>query len=335
MEEFFDSAQAHARSLGAEYTALWAAMRSASDGGRRVRPALAAEAYRVFGGTDEAVATQLGDAIELLHTAFVMHDDVIDHDLRRRGRLNVSGEFGRRARDAGARPASAVGYAQAAGILAGDLALVGAVVGFATVPAPPTTRDRLLSLAHTTIRITAAGELDDVHLGLGTSNPVVGESLAVAEHKTAAYSFCLPMQAGALLAGADDDQLAQIGELGRHLGIAFQLCDDLLGVFGDEAMTGKSTLSDLREGKMTALVAFAAGTPAWRTIEPHLGDAKLSRAAATVLRARLEACGARAFVEDLVDANLTQARALARTLGLDAVVERVTALATSNPGRAA
>ncbi|MDM7831316.1 polyprenyl synthetase family protein [Cellulomonas edaphi] len=335
MQRFFDDAQAHAAPLGAEYVALWTAMRSASDGGRRLRPALAVEAYRAHGGSDAHAAQRLGDGIELLHTAFVMHDDVIDHDLRRRGRPNVSGEFGSRARAEGADRTAAAGYGQAAGILAGDLALVGALVEIASVAVDTTTRDRLLALVHAAVRVSAAGELDDVYLGLGTRVASVDETLAVAEHKTAAYSFALPLQAGALLAGASPDQLDRLGELGRLLGIAFQLCDDLLGVFGDEAETGKSTLSDLREGKMTALVAYAARTPAWDSIRAQLGDPKLTAADAGTLRARLEACGARSFVESLVESHLQSARALAAAAGLDSVIERVSALAARDTGRAA
>ncbi|WP_233549743.1 polyprenyl synthetase family protein [Cellulomonas rhizosphaerae] len=335
MDEFFDAADEHARALGPEYVALWSAMRVASNGGRRVRPGLVSNAYRAFGGTDDPLANRVGDAIELLHTAFVIHDDVIDHDLRRRGRPNVNGEFLARAQDAGAAPEAAVGYGQAAGILAGDLALVGAFAALATIPADDRTRIRLMTLVHDAVRVTAAGELEDVHLGLGTRTATVDEAVAVAEHKTAAYSFALPLQAGALLAGASDEDLARLADLGRQLGIAFQLCDDLLGVFGDEDVTGKSTLSDLREGKLTALVAYAAQTTAWPSIEPHLGDPALTAAGAATLRARLEACGARAFVEGLVDEHLHAARALAHTVGLEAVVDRVTALAASDPGRAA
>ena len=114
------------RADGAESRALWEAMTDAADGGKRVRPDLLQATYEAFGGNRPEVARQVGDAIELLHTAFVMHDDVIDHDLSRRGRPNVSGAFEARGRAAGAGAARARRYGQAAGILAGDLALVGA-----------------------------------------------------------------------------------------------------------------------------------------------------------------------------------------------------------------
>ncbi|WP_051681531.1 polyprenyl synthetase family protein [Cellulomonas sp. HZM] len=335
MDDFLARGAAGTTHLGPENQALWTAMATTSGGGRRLRPRLLQETYRVLGGDDESAARHVGDALELLHAAFVVHDDVIDHDLRRRGRDNVAGEFVARATRAGAGPVAAAGYGQAAAVLAGDLELVGAVLAVADAPVSPAVRTRLLALLDDAVRVSAAGELQDVHLGLGTRVPSVAETIAVAEAKTAAYSFCLPLQAAGVMAGADDDTLGLLGELGRVLGIAFQLCDDLAGVFGDEVVTGKSALSDLREGKMTALVAHAASTPQWPTIEQHLGDPDLSCEDADVLRAALEACGARAFVEDLVDGHLDAARALAQEAGLDDVVDRVSGWGRRSPGRAA
>ncbi|WP_051274668.1 polyprenyl synthetase family protein [Cellulomonas sp. URHD0024] len=321
--EFF--ARGTERADGAESRALWEAMTDAADGGKRVRPDLLRATYEAFGGSRPEVAQQVGDAIELLHTAFVMHDDVIDHDLSRRGRPNVSGAFEARGRAAGAGAARAHRYGQAAGILAGDLALVGATRLVATADTDRWTVARLLDLLDETIRLTAGGELGDVRLGLHTDRPTLAEVLTVEEHKTAVYSFSLPLQAGALLAGAPDGVLPSLDRLGRLLGIAFQLQDDLLGTFGDEAVTGKSTVSDLREGTVTALVAHARTTAVWSTIAHHLGDPDLSDAAADAVRDALVRCGSRAFVEDLVDQHVHQALVLAREIGpVAGVVERLT-----------
>ncbi|GEL93717.1 polyprenyl synthetase family protein [Cellulomonas composti] len=307
----------HAPSAGdAELPALREAMAAACSGGRRLRPALVAAAYRAYGGTDPAPAAHVGEAVELLHGAFVMHDDVIDHDEVRRGRPNVVGTFARRARGAGAAGGPADDYARAAGILAGDLALVAAARGFATTPAPAPVVARLLDLLDEAVTASAAGELRDVRLALRLERPDLAETLAVTHLKTAAYSFCLPLRAGALLAGADDTALVRLDELGRLAGVAFQLQDDLVGVFGDPRVTGKSALGDLREGKVTALVAHAATTPWWTRIEPHLGDPDLSTAQAGAVRRALEDCGARAFVAELAAAHLGAARDLAARAGL-------------------
>lgn len=326
-EAFFAEGAARAARVDREFVDLWAAMVAAGHGGKLLRPALLRTTYEALGGTDAALARHVGDAVELLHTAFLMHDDVIDGDLRRRGRPNVSGTFTSRARFAGAPLTLAAGYGRTAGILAGDLALAGAVRMVARTPADPGTVDRLLDLLDEAIQVTAAGELADVRLSLHVDRPDLTEVLAMEERKTAVYSFCLPLQAGAVLAGADDATVARLGELGRLVGVAFQLQDDLLGVFGDEAQTGKSTLTDLREGKVTALVAHARTTPAWTRISRFVGDRTLSTAHAALVREQLTRAGSRRFVEDLVADHLGAARLLAAQVGLGAdLVERLTAV---------
>jgi geranylgeranyl diphosphate synthase type II len=320
--EFF--AAGTARATGDESRALWEAMADASHGGKRLRPALLLATYEAFGGTRPDVAGHVADAVELLHTAFVMHDDVIDHDLHRRGRPNVFGAFEARGRAAGASASRAHRYGQAAGILAGDLALVGATRLVATADTDRETVARLLDLLDDTVRLTAEGELGDVRLGLLVDQPTLTDVLTVEEHKTAVYSFSLPMLAGAVLAGAPAGVLPRLDRLGRLLGIAFQLQDDLLGTFGDEATTGKSTLSDLREGTVTALVVHARTTAAWAVIAPHLGDPDLTPAAADHVRDALTRCGARQLVEDLVDRHTDEARQLARDIGpVVGVVDRL------------
>ncbi|GEA85380.1 polyprenyl synthetase family protein [Cellulomonas gelida] len=305
-----------------EARALWAAAGDATRGGRGVRPHLLRVAYASLGGTDETACAQLADAVELLHAAFVVHDDVIDHDDVRRGRPNVSGTFTARAVDAGASGSAARGYGRAAGILAGDLALVAATRSFATVPARPEVVADLLALLDRTVALSAAGELHDVRLALQVDEPRVADTLAVAELKTAVYSFSLPLSAGAILAGATTATVAALDRVGRLVGTAFQLHDDLLGVFGDEARTGKSALSDLREGKVTALVAHARTTPAWPQVAPAFGDPALTPRRAREVREHLERCGSRAFVTDLVDEHLTAAQSLARDAGLPEAVLR-------------
>ncbi len=309
---------------------LWDALASAVEGGKRFRPALVTAVHRALDGTCPAPAVEVGAAVELLHTAFVIHDDVIDGDDRRRGRLNVSGTFHAAALAAGATPDDAVGMGRAAGILAGDLALTAALRAVATCGAPTEVVHRLLDLFDSALQTTASGELADVRLSLGVETASLGESLAMAEQKTSAYSFTLPFQAGALLAGADEPTVARLGEVGRLLGIAFQLVDDLLGVFGDPELTGKSATGDLRTRKQTPLLAHARTTPEWERIRAYvgreLGDDELAD-----VRGLLTRSGSRAFVEDLAERHIDAARAALADLGLpsellDAVTTRPPAL---------
>jgi geranylgeranyl diphosphate synthase type II len=135
------------------------------------------------------------------------------------------------------------------------------------------------------------------------------------EQKTGAYSFALPLQAGALLAGADRETVGRLGEAGRLLGVAFQLADDLLGVFGDPAQTGKSATSDLRSGKQTPLLAHAQFTAAWARIRPYVGrDLTAEELAET--RHLLTTSGSRRFVEELAETHLSAARAVIEQLGV-------------------
>ena len=189
------------RALDEHDRVLWTEIDLATQGGKRFRPRLLLGAHAAFGGLHPAAAERLADALELLHTAFVIHDDVIDGDRVRRGRPNVIGTFTQRALAEGAAPDRAGRYGEAAGILAGDLVLTAAVREIALCGAPPATTARLLDLLEDVLHRSAAGELADVRVSV-TPGAGLTESLAVAEWKTAAYSFQLPLQAGALLAGA-------------------------------------------------------------------------------------------------------------------------------------
>jgi geranylgeranyl diphosphate synthase, type II len=117
--------------------------------------------------------------------------------------------------------------------------------------------------------------------------------------KTAVYSFECPLQAGAILAGASEQIVATLADFGREIGVAYQIVDDLLGVFGQEAETGKTTIGDLREGKRTVLISYATTTNEWAEIEPLIGKADLTEVEADRARELLESTGARAFAEGL------------------------------------
>ncbi|AXH97026.1 polyprenyl synthetase family protein [Ornithinimicrobium avium] len=279
--------------------ALWEALHGLTDGGKRFRPALLMHLHRALGGRDHHVASAVADAIELLHTAFVIHDDVIDGDEVRRGRPNVGGTFAGRARATGASPERSHHYGEAAGILAGDLALAGAVREIALCGARRDVVVRLLDLLEEVLHRSAAGELADVRVSL-TVEASLADTLDIAEWKTAAYSFELPLQAAAVLAEAPEDVVVALGAVGRCLGVAFQLQDDLDGVFATAEQTGKDPLCDLREGKCTALITVARSTRRWEELAQYVGDPDLTADGARRARELLTACGARRAVEILV-----------------------------------
>ncbi|MDI3330780.1 MAG: polyprenyl synthetase family protein [Micrococcus sp.] len=313
IQRVLDEGAARSQRLGPGHRDLWAALAGAVEGGKRFRPQLLTATHQALGGTEPEPVDRVGAALELLHTAFVVHDDVIDGDEVRRGRLNVSGTFAATARRRGAAEGVAHHYGGAAGLLAGDLALVTATRMIARCGAPEGVTDRLLDLLEDAVHASAAGELADVGLALPVDGHAasVADAVRVAELKTAVYSFRLPLQAGAVLAGAPAGAVTALAPVGRHLGIGFQLLDDLLGVFGDPQRTGKGTLSDLREGKPTALIAHARSTGAWSELRDLVGDPALDDRGADRARALLTDCGARDRVSVLAEEFLEGALAAA------------------------
>jgi geranylgeranyl diphosphate synthase type II len=319
LQRVLEHGRLRAASTAPEHARLWEALAAATEGGKRFRPALVTAAHDALGGTSPVAVAEVGAAIELLHTAFVIHDDVIDGDDVRRGRLNVSGTFRAHALGAGATACEATELSRAAGILAGDLALAAAIRTVATCSAPRETIHRLLDLFDAGLHTAASGELADVRLSLNLSTASLPESLQMEEQKTSSYSFALPLQAGALLAAADEETVCRLGEAGRLVGIAFQLVDDLIGVFGDPAQTGKSATSDLRTRKQTPLLTHARSTPEWSRILLYLGR-DLTEDELAEARRLLTASGSRLFVEALAETHLSSAKLIVEDLGIPADV---------------
>ncbi|MEO7148156.1 MAG: polyprenyl synthetase family protein, partial [Terrimesophilobacter sp.] len=257
LESFFSEKEWLAKPYGRHYAALWASARDSASGGKKFRPALVGNAYRHLGGRDDELAVAVATAFELLHTAFLMHDDVIDDDLFRRGAPNVVGRFTSDAEDRGVSGADARGWGEASAILAGDLLIHAAGSLIARMDVDANTRISLLDLVDESLFVTVAGELADVAFSTSVQAPVLSEVLDMTQWKTAHYSFQAPLQAAAILAGADREVHQMLGAFGAQIGVAFQLRDDILGMFGNEDATGKSWLSDIDAGKITPLMFYA------------------------------------------------------------------------------
>lgn len=310
-----------ATAYGADFARLWALAGRNVLGGKFVRPLLLMETYDALRqrhhehGPAETrrreTAISIAAAIELLHYAFLLHDDVIDGDLVRRGHPNLIGsllaeasETARRDGTDGTRAGSDLHWAQTGGILMGDMLLAATHQSFARADLPHELRLRLLDLLEHTINETVAGEQLDVGLGDGVIAPDLRTILVMCGYKTATYTFELPLRAAAALAGADFAVENALATAGRHLGLAFQLQDDLLSTFGDPRRHGKDPFSDLREGKETAIIAHARTTNAWPDIESFFGKPELSVDDGAHVRRHLSACGAEAFVQGLIEEQM-------------------------------
>lgn len=334
LAEFFEDRIRRATPLAEHYALLWRRLARSSEGGKRLRPRLLLDTHRALGGTHPEDATVAAAAFELLHTALLLHDDVIDGDLRRRGRPTVTAEFADDALTSGLPKRSAAAWGQASGILGGDLLLSATYAFVARVRGPA--REELTDIVEECLFRAAAGEHDDVAFGLGTAPGSPEQLLRMMENKTGGYSFAAPLRAGAALAGADERTKAELERVGTALGVLYQLSDDMLGVFGDTHRTGKSTSSDLRERKRTLLVAFAEEHPAWNAVRYLWGDPDLDEPGADLLRDALITSGARTGMSELIEARRREVvAAIGRTTLPAGLQQDLTGLAGRLAGRAA
>lgn len=218
-------------------------------GGKRLRPAFLYYGYKAFGGTDEEGIIKASISVELVHAGALVHDDIMDNSDLRRGRPTVHTIFGDQF------ASSEIG--RSVGIIAGDtiLALSGKALSSISVPS------ERLAIARKFLD-QMCGEINtgqylDV---LGNLLPEVDEDwiMKVLEYKTARYTVEKPILIGAVLAGADLPSLSKLSEFGISVGMAFQIQDDILGMYGDEKKVGKPVDSDLKEGKKTLLVLRTA-----------------------------------------------------------------------------
>jgi len=253
-------------------------------------------------------------ALELLHAAALVHDDIIDRSAVRRGAPAAHEYFARLHRDSGwARDAERFG--QAAALLLGDLLLSWSdeLFAIATAEFGPTAAAARTEFATMRAEVTLGQYLDvlEEHAWIAQSDAeAAARAQKVVIYKSAKYSVEAPLVIGALLGGADEAQVESLRRYGVPLGVAFQLRDDLLGVFGDPKVTGKPAGDDLREGKRTVLIAVARGklpASARSLLDDLLGDPTLDDEQISMLRQTLVACGAVDRVERAIEHSLAQA----------------------------
>jgi len=254
-------------------------------GGKRVRPTFAWWGWRGAGGQPDGelagAVLRAVSSLELVQASALVHDDLIDASDTRRGRPTVHVSFAARHRAEGWL-GGCDRYGLAVAVLIGDLALAWAddMLHSAELPEPVRARVRPVWAAMRTDLV--GGQFLDVS-GQANGDDTAEMALRVNRFKTAAYTVERPLQLGAALAGAPDQLVGAYRQFGADIGVAFQLRDDLLGVFGDPAVTGKPAGDDLREGKRTLLMALAMGTArdrddqaSLRVLTEALGDLELS-----------------------------------------------------------
>lgn len=285
-------------------------------GGKRLRPAFVYWGYRAGGAGDDDAVIAAAAAVEMLHTFALVHDDVMDRSATRRGRPSAPAAHAARHRAAGLRGDDAR-FGDAAAILTGDLAFVWADMLLDAAPLPPAELARARGVfARLRSEVVAGQYLDLRAAGMHAVDEDAARRVALL--KTARYTVTRPLELGAALVPGGGLLPAPLAAYGDALGVAFQLRDDVLGLFGEPAVTGKGRDDDLREGKRTLLVlaALRRARPAdRRLLLGALGSPDLSPAEADRCRQVVERCGAL----DAVEAEIAQlhelARAAAATVG--------------------
>ncbi|MBW8874765.1 MAG: polyprenyl synthetase family protein [Acidobacteria bacterium] len=280
----------------------------ATHGGKRLRPALVYYTYRAFNGGSDDEVLPLALATELLHTYLLIHDDIMDHAEVRRGLPAAHVRF-RDAHRAHGLKGDAADFGRSVAILLGDLAQSWAVE--LAAPAFPRGSGELARCFSAMCQEVVGGQYLELLVAqrrAGTDE----ELLRVLRLKSGRYTCERPIQLGALLAGAPAGALADLSRYGAAVGEAFQLQDDLLGMFGDAGTVGKPVDADLREGKYTFLIhraLQAAGPGQRRALEAALGNPDATSAQVDAALRVLEETGARAAVTAMIAERLRAARA--------------------------
>lgn len=317
-------------------------LREFLSGGKRLRAAFAYWGWRGAGGDpgdrrlDDA-AMQAATSLEFLQACALMHDDVMDGSETRRGLPAVHHQFANLHRGnvwLGSPETFGVGAA----ILLGDLCLSWADQTLMTAGFPAATLARAKAVYDEMRTELMAGQyLDLAEQARGGGS--IDRARTVVRYKSAKYTIERPLHIGAALADADDAVFAAYSAYGLPLGEAFQLRDDVLGVFGDPKETGKPAGDDLREGKRTILVAraFEQADAAQQTeIRQHLGDPMLDAEGIATLRTIISETGALEETERMIEELLEQSLAAVRNSAIDGqaqdVLEQLAYAATRRKG---
>ena len=318
---FLSAQRLSAVDLGPEAELLVDAGATAVGGGKRLRGRFCIAGWRAVEEASGSVADPPAEvvtaaaALEVFHAAALVHDDVIDNSDTRRGRPAAH-----RALESSHRAHGWAGDAAAFGrsgaVLLGDLLVAWSddlLEEGLTAASPARAASARAEYATMRREVTIGQFLDIAEESAHVREPDelhAERALRVASLKSARYSIQQPLAIGAALAGADESQRAALAAFGHPVGMAFQLRDDVLGVFGDEAATGKPSGDDLREGKRTVLIAYARerlAPPARRIVDELIGDSQLDAAQIASLQRTIVETGALERVERLIVAYSREA----------------------------
>lgn len=328
VQDLLEQEESRLTHIGADLGVLTEALIQFLASGKRLRPAFCYWGWRGAGGdaTDPALesgALQVAASLEFLQACALIHDDVMDGSDTRRGQPAMHRRFANLHRGAlwlGSSESFGVGAA----ILLGDLALSWADQLLMTADLPPDALARAKRIYDEMRTEMMAGQYLDM-LEQARGGGSIERARTVVRYKSAKYTIERPLHIGAALADADPGIMAAYSDYGLPLGEAFQLRDDVLGVFGDPDETGKPAGDDLREGKRTILVALARdrATPAQsRVLREQLGNPALDQVGVDALRDIINQTGSLQSVEERIASLVDTALAAVAHPGIDPEARR-------------
>lgn len=237
--------------------------------GKMVRGGLVMLAAGMFGKRAGKDAVKVAAAVELIHAAFLIQDDVMDRDLLRRGKKTIHAQY----TDIGQGKSctDSLHFGEGMAVCVSDLVFFAAFDLLASVK-DKMVAQKLIQYYAKEFSNVALGQMQDVYFGCSPAIPQKKDVFSIYKYKTARYTFSLPLAAGALLGGASKRIIETLETLGEDLGIIFQIKDDELGLFGDEKKIGKPVGSDIKEGKKTLfyLALLDVVTPTEREKLSHI-----------------------------------------------------------------
>ena len=277
-------------------------------GGKRLRASFVYYVYKLYEGKDDEAAYKLGCVLELIHAYLLAIDDFMDKSEVRRHEPTVHKIAEKYFIDNGFKNEDPKHFGESFAVLSG---LTGSHMAMTLLNSLPVKSEIILKLysnLNENITTTSYGQLIDVVNGV-TDDATEKDVLDMLKYKTGVYTYENPMQSGAILAGIlDDNELAKISEFAIPAGIAFQIQDDILGMFGQEESTGKSNTGDLKEGKHTLLIQYAfdnASSEQVTELKKHLGNPNATEQDHQKVMQILQDCGSLDYsnqkAQELVD----------------------------------
>ncbi len=303
-------------------------------GGKRLRPAFVHWGARSGGAMDAECAVHAAAAVEMLHTFALIHDDIMDRADVRRGEDSAHVRFTKIHRTTASSGDSAW-FGTSAAVVAGDLAFVWADQLLDRLDCPIDIGRRVRSIFSLLRTEVITGQYLDIRLA---GSPATRRQAAtIALLKSGRYTVTRPLEIGAALAGVDWETSAALRRYGDAAGVAFQLRDDVLGVFGNPVVTGKSAVDDLRDGKASLLLVRAAelaDASGRRVLADAVGQRDIDEEAADRCRDVVARSGALASIERLIESHTQRAEEAVQALPVP-VRDALVALSTSMTARTA